>query len=37
MAKQEFGEDINVRVAYVLLPDVTILTADSFKDIEAVN
>ena len=37
MAKQEFGEDINVRVAYVLLPDVTILTADSFKDIEAIK
>mgnify|MGYP002514812536 FL=1 len=30
MAKQEFGEDTNVRVAYVLLPDVTILTADEF-------
>ena len=28
MAKQEFGKDTNVRVAYVLLPDVTILTAD---------
>lgn len=37
MAKQEFGEDINVRVAYVILPDVTILTADSFKDIEAIK
>ena len=37
MAKQEFGEDINVRVAYVLLPDVTILTADKFKDIEAIK
>ena len=30
MAKQEFGKDTNVRVAYVLLPDVTILTADEF-------
>ena len=28
MAKQEFGKNTNVRVAYVLLPDVTILTAD---------
>ncbi|MBO7299877.1 MAG: PD-(D/E)XK nuclease family protein, partial [Tidjanibacter sp.] len=30
MAKQEFGLETNVRVAYVLLPDVTILTADEF-------
>ena len=30
MAKQEFGKNTNVRVAYVLLPDVTILTADEF-------
>ena len=30
MAKQEFGKDTKVRVAYVLLPDVTILTADEF-------
>ena len=37
MAKQEFGNKVNVRVAYVLLPDVTILTADSFKDIEAIK
>ncbi len=37
MAKQEFGNTINVRVAYVLLPDVTILTADKFKDIEAIK
>ena len=28
MAKQEFGKDTNVRVAYIVLPDVTILTAD---------
>ena len=28
MAKQEFGTSTNVRVAYILLPDVTILTAD---------
>ena len=28
MAKQEFGKDTKVRVAYVLLSDVTILTAD---------
>jgi hypothetical protein len=28
MAKQEFGQETNVRVAYVLLPNVTILTAD---------
>ena len=42
MAKQQFGEDTNVRVAYVLLPDVTILTADEFdmpnnQNILAVN
>ncbi len=37
MAKQEFGKDTNVRVAYVLLPDVTILTADEFKDIGVIN
>ena len=37
MAKQEFGKDINVRVAYVLLPDVTILTADEFDDIGAIK
>ena len=30
MAKQEFGKDTNVRVAYIHLPDVTILTADEF-------
>ena len=30
MAKQEFGKNTNVRVAYVLLPDVIILTADEF-------
>lgn len=30
MAKQEFGKNTNVRVAYVLLPDVTLLTADEF-------
>lgn len=37
MAKQEFGKDTNVRVAYVLLPDVTILTADDFDDIYAIT
>jgi hypothetical protein len=37
MAKQEFGEDVNVRVAYVLLPDVTILTADKFKDVDSIQ
>ena len=36
MAKLEFGKDTNVRVAYVLLPDVTILTADEFDDIDAI-
>jgi hypothetical protein len=36
MAKQEFGMGTNVRVAYVLLPDVTILTADKFDDIDAI-
>ena len=37
MAKQEFGKDTNVRVAYVLLPDVTILTADEFEGIESIG
>ena len=37
MAKQEFGKDTNVRVAYVLLPDVNILTADEFIDVDAVR
>lgn len=37
MAKQEFGKKTNVRVAYVLLPDVTILTADEFDDIDAIK
>ncbi|MBQ2023421.1 MAG: PD-(D/E)XK nuclease family protein, partial [Alistipes sp.] len=37
MAKQEFGKNTNVRVAYVLLPDVTILTADEFDDIDAIT
>ena len=37
MAKQEFGKDTNVRVAYVLLPDVTILTADKFNDVKAIE
>ena len=37
MAKQEFGKDTNVRVAYILLPDVTILTADEFDDIEVIK
>ena len=37
MAKQEFGKETNVRVAYVLLPDVTILTADDFDDIDTIT
>ncbi len=37
MAKQEFGKQTNVRVAYVLLPDVTILTADEFDDIDVIR
>ena len=37
MAKQEFGPGTNVRVAYILLPDVTILTADDFEDIDAIT
>lgn len=37
MAKQEFGEDTNVRVAYVLLPDISILTADEFNNIDAIK
>ena len=37
MAKQEFGNNTNVRVAYVLLPDVTILTADKFNGIDAIE
>ena len=37
MAKQEFGKDTNIRVAYVLLPDVTILTADKFDDIDTIT
>ena len=37
MAKQEFGKDTNVRVAYILLPDVTILTADKFDGIDAIT
>ena len=37
MAKLEFGEDINVRVAYVLLPDVIILTADKFYNVDALQ
>lgn len=37
MAKQEFGMDTNVRVAYILLPDVKILTADKFDDIDAIT
>lgn len=36
MAKQEFGEKIPVRVAYVLLPEVTILTADEFEDVDVI-
>ena len=37
MAKLEFGKDINVRVAYVLLPDVIILTADEFYNVDALQ
>lgn len=37
MAKQEFGVETNVRVAYILLPDVTILTADKFKGIDTIT
>jgi hypothetical protein len=37
MAKQEFGTATNVRVAYVLLPEVTLLTADSFTDVTAIT
>ena len=36
MAKQEFGKDTTVRVAYVLLPDVTILTADTFEEVDVI-
>ena len=37
MAKQEFGEKTPVRVAYVLLPDVTILTADKFDEVDTIQ
>lgn len=37
MAKQEFGKNTPVRVAYILLPDVTILTADEFDDIDTIT
>jgi|GEM_PF-2810620 len=37
MARQEFGKNTNVRVAYILLPDVTILTADEFEGIESIG
>ena len=37
MAKQEFGKDTNVRVAYVHLPDVILYTADELKDIDAIK
>ena len=37
MANQEFGKDTKVRVAYVLLPEVTILTADEFDDIDVIK
>ena len=38
MAKQEFGnKDVKVRVAYVLLPDVNILTADDFVGVDAIR
>ena len=37
VAKQEFGKDTNVRVAYVLLPDVTILTADEFNKVDTLQ
>ena len=37
LAKQNFGERVPVRVAYVLLPDVNIITADSFENVETIN
>ena len=37
MAKQKFGEDTPVRVAYVLLPDVTILTADDLEGADTIS
>ncbi len=37
MTKREFGITTPVRVAYIHLPDVTIYTADSFPDIEAIE
>ena len=37
MAKQEFGTNKKVRVAYVLLPDVTIVTADEFEGVTKIN
>lgn len=35
VTRKEFGERVPVRVAYILLPDVTILTADAFEGVEA--
>ena len=37
LCKKEFGEDINVRVAYVILPEIEIYTADYFKGVESLT
>lgn len=37
MAKQCYGQRTPVRVAYILLPEVTILTADCFKGVDAIQ
>ena len=37
LCKKEFGEDIRVRVAYVLLPEIDIYTADYFKGVDSLN
>ena len=37
MVQREFGKNTQVRVAYIVLPDVTILTADEFIDIDAIK
>lgn len=37
IAKQEFGNEKPVRVAYVMLPEVNVLTADEFFDIESLR
>lgn len=34
LAKQEFGKNINVRVAYVHLPEVEFFTADDFNNVK---